>query len=96
MIGPLSKPQDRLVDELKIKDPALFEWLEEAYQKKIPVAFVNMGSISHLIPWSLKAITDGLKKLNCRFVWALRDNYREMAPEDLSKLPNFWVKSWIF
>jgi hypothetical protein len=48
LIGPLSHPPEKLVEELKAKDPELFEWLEEALQKNIPVAYVNMGSVSHL------------------------------------------------
>lgn len=95
LIGPLSHPQERLVEDLRAKDQELYDWLEEALAQNVPVAYVNMGSVSHLQPWSLKAITDGLKKLNCRVVWALREEYRKLAPEDPSQLPNFWVRPWI-
>jgi UDP:flavonoid glycosyltransferase YjiC (YdhE family) len=91
----LSHPQERLVEDLKIKDPELFAWLEEAVAKNIPVAYINMGSVTKLQKWSLDAITDGLKQLGCRIVWALKDEYADLATVDPRTVENFWCKAWI-
>lgn len=58
--GPLSPPQENLMVILQQKDEALFNWLNEAQEQGIPVAYVSLGSICKWMQWSIDAFFYGL------------------------------------
>lgn len=45
LIGPIDKQPTALMEQLKKKDLELFNWLEDALQKKENVVYISLGSI---------------------------------------------------
>ena len=42
--GPISKPIENLLDQLKIKDLELSDWLDEAHAQNKDVIYVSIGT----------------------------------------------------
>ena len=52
--------------------------------------YLSLGTVAFWAQWEVDAFYYGLKKINCRVVWSLRD--LEIPNKDD---PDFWVRSWI-
>jgi UDP:flavonoid glycosyltransferase YjiC (YdhE family) len=64
--------------------------LDKAEEDKIPVFYITIGTECIWQQWSIKAIYDGLKDMNCRVVWGLKEPFK--LPEENEK---FWVRAWL-
>ena len=90
MTGPMSSPQNDLVEKLKSKDEELSNWLDEAQSNNQAVVYVSLGSVCKWKQWSVDAIYNGLKKLGCKVIWSLKD-FKTPNDED----PDFWIRPWV-
>ena len=55
------------------------------------VVYVSLGSVAIWQYWAIHAIYDGLKKVGCRVIWSLKDEFQIPQKDD----PDFWVRPWI-
>jgi hypothetical protein len=62
MTGPMSSPQNDLLEKLGSKDGELLIWLDEAQSNNQAVVYVSLGSTCKWKQWSVDAIFNGLKK----------------------------------
>jgi len=55
------------------KDKKLYDWVEEAKNKNVPVIYMSIGTVNQYEDWTLKALAEGANKIGCRVVWSLPD-----------------------
>lgn len=91
LTGPLVKSQDNLLGLLKEKHIELYNWLEDAQAKNMPVVYISIGSLCVWQQWSIDALYYGLKKLGCRVVWSIKKEFHLPVEDD----PDFWVQPWV-
>ena len=91
--GPLYKQPGDLRAILKEKDEKLYNWMEEALEKKISIVYISIGSEVKWQQWSIDVMYEGLKKLkDTRVIWSLRNTGDLKKPEGNE---NFWISDWV-
>ena len=94
MTGPLSRSPEKLMEELE-KNKEIWDFLEDALAKKIPVVYLGLGSIAKWAPWSLNAVHKGLKDMNIKVIWSLKEEYYKDFETDPREDPKFILNSWL-
>lgn len=102
MVGPNIEANDtNHLEVLKQKDEKIFNWLADAHEKRQKVIYLTIGSECYLVEWSIKAIKEGLIKLNqeknVRAIWQFpklgeQPGYEHPFGEDDDR---FIVSSWL-
>ena len=64
--------------------------MNKAYEQNIPIVYISIGSECKWQEWSIKAMYEGLKAVNCKVIWALKDPFK--LPEENE---NFWASPWL-
>lgn len=88
--GPLANLGESGAEQLRKKDEQLYEFLELALKDKKPVIYLSLGTVATWCQWQVDAFYKGLKKIDCRVVWSLRD--LELPDKQDS---DFYAKPWI-
>ena len=75
MTGPLVKPAVNLAIDLEKKDPQLYEWMNQINDKgeKMDIIYVSLGSIVIWTDWEVQAIYNGLKTMNYKIIWSIKN-----------------------
>lgn len=95
LTGPLTRQSAPYMERLREKDTPLYNWLQDALEKKENVVVLTLGSVCKWQPWSINAVYSGLKNIGCRVVWSLKDEWLSILDENPKENPKFWVSSWI-
>ena len=66
--------------------------MEKALADNQPVVYISIGSEAKWRQWSIDVMYEGLKQLNCKVIWSLRNVEELKKPEENE---NFWISSWI-
>ena len=69
--GPLVKSNDNLLSDLQKKDSKLFDWMNQKSEYS-DIVYISLGSLVIWTDWEIKAIYNGLKKLNCKVIWSIK------------------------
>lgn len=52
-------------------EPKLAHFLNHALENKIPVVYITLGSEVVWQKWYVETIWEGIKNLNCKFIWSM-------------------------
>mmetsp|Transcript_237 Transcript_237/g.428 ORF Transcript_237/g.428 Transcript_237/m.428 type:complete len:119 (-) Transcript_237:106-462(-) len=92
LTGPLfKKDRSKALNDLRIKDPDLFKWMNDANERNIKIVYISIGSMCIWQKWSVEALYHGLKKLGVKVIWSLKTP--ELLP--VQNDPDFYVHSWL-